>query len=204
MMTNNQANTPVEKEAIDKSVVVEIGDEEKSDKNQVEEGEEDEEVYIVEAILEHKKIKRGGYQYLIKWQGFPHEENTWEDEDNILSKDLLDDYWKGKNKGKDSGSKTQISKKRKTTAENKDKDLEENGIELTHNYPPEDLEDWESEVVEIETIERNSKGELIVYIVWKNGCHTSHNSKVVNERCPQKIIEFYQNHLKFLDEDQKS
>ncbi|KAJ9086870.1 hypothetical protein DSO57_1039107 [Entomophthora muscae] len=87
-------------------------------------------------------------------------------------------------------------KKDKTKKDEAEKETVEEVV-LDHAYPPADLEDWESEVVEVETVERNAKGELTIYLIWKNGCHTAHPSTLANVKCPQKIIEFYQNHLKF-------
>ncbi|KAJ9050757.1 Chromobox protein 5 [Entomophthora muscae] len=157
--------------------------------------EEEEEVYVVEDIKDHKKDKNG-YKYLIKWQGFSDADNTWETEENIFSQELIDKYWAKQPKGKDAAAKVPAAKKRKTKKDEAEKETVEEVV-LDHAYPPADLEDWESEVVEVETVERNAKGELTIYLIWKNGCHTAHPSTLANVKCPQKIIEFYQNHLKF-------
>ena len=50
-------------------------------------------IYTVEKILNHRgpASKR---QFLIKWQGFPTSENTWEPESNLLTcQQLLRNYW---------------------------------------------------------------------------------------------------------------
>jgi hypothetical protein len=44
--------------------------------------------WVVEAILDSKK-KRGKLEYLIKWEGYPMEENTWEPVENIFDADHL-------------------------------------------------------------------------------------------------------------------
>jgi len=60
---------------------------------------EDEEDYVVdevEAIREKKKI-RGTMHYLVKWQGFPETENTWEPVQNLSKTDVAKDFersWK--------------------------------------------------------------------------------------------------------------
>ena len=41
--------------------------------------EEGEEVYDVETILNHRKRERG-YQYFVKWQGYPITDASWEPE----------------------------------------------------------------------------------------------------------------------------
>jgi Chromo (CHRromatin Organisation MOdifier) domain len=46
----------------------------------------------VEAIIAHKR-QGSHYKYLIKWQGYPSAENTWEPESNLKhSPDLLYAY----------------------------------------------------------------------------------------------------------------
>ncbi|KAK5666089.1 Chromobox protein 5 [Batrachochytrium dendrobatidis] len=62
-----------------------------------------------------------------------------------------------------------------------------------------DKASWENDVVNIETMEASATGEddLAVYINWKNGKKTVVSSKVANTKCPQKIIKFYENHIKF-------
>lgn len=55
------------------------------------EGEEEEPEYKVQAILEVKKV-RGKPQYLIKWEGYEEDENSWEPEDNLDCQDLLEAF----------------------------------------------------------------------------------------------------------------
>ena len=53
---------------------------------------EDQEVYEVETIVKHRRRGRG-YQYFIKWKGYPIEEATWEPEVNISKdRDMLTRY----------------------------------------------------------------------------------------------------------------
>lgn len=42
-----------------------------------------EQVFAVESIIK-KRIRNGHVEYLLKWQGWPAENSTWEPEDNIL------------------------------------------------------------------------------------------------------------------------
>jgi transposase InsO family protein len=48
-------------------------------------------VYTVEHLLK-KRYRKGTVQYLVKWQGYPHSENTWEPEENIIDKKLIADF----------------------------------------------------------------------------------------------------------------
>jgi Chromo (CHRromatin Organisation MOdifier) domain len=50
-----------------------------------------EEVYNVETILKHRKRGRS-YQYLIKWEGYPISEASWEPETAFSDGDLLSTY----------------------------------------------------------------------------------------------------------------
>jgi hypothetical protein len=54
--------------------------------------------YLVERLLRRKVIFRGKgrnrirvTQYFVKWQGYPDEDNSWEDEDEI-DEDLVTTY----------------------------------------------------------------------------------------------------------------
>jgi len=49
-----------------------------------EEEEEEEQEYEVEAILKSRKRSKKE-QYLVKWKGWKHSDNTWEPEENLVS-----------------------------------------------------------------------------------------------------------------------
>lgn len=53
-----------------------------------------EEEYKVEAILDHQKMKKSGVvKYLVKWDGYTSDFNTWEPEENLAnSEELLNSY----------------------------------------------------------------------------------------------------------------
>src|SRR5712672_2563616 len=54
-----------------------------------------EEEYEVEAILNHRfHGRRKQLQYLIKWKGYPHSDNTWEPSENVHADDLVKSYHK--------------------------------------------------------------------------------------------------------------
>ena len=60
-----------------------------SDDEDEEEGEEEEDDYEVERILEKKGTGKR-LRYLVKWIGWPEEDNTWEPVDNLTNaKDLI-------------------------------------------------------------------------------------------------------------------
>ncbi|KXN81827.1 Histone-lysine N-methyltransferase SUV39H1 [Leucoagaricus sp. SymC.cos] len=58
---------------------------------------QNEEIYEVEAILNHKEYRRKTH-YLIKWKGYLQSENTWEPEENLKTAEhLLKRYKRSKN-----------------------------------------------------------------------------------------------------------
>ncbi|KAJ2235353.1 hypothetical protein H4R99_004667 [Coemansia sp. RSA 1722] len=57
---------------------------------------DDEEVYVVKEVLEHKKAN-GKTLYLIRWEGYTSDEDTWEGEENILDEEILKKYWAKQN-----------------------------------------------------------------------------------------------------------
>lgn len=42
----------------------------------------DGEIFMIERIV-RKRVKQGRKECLVKWIGYPHNENTWEPEENI-------------------------------------------------------------------------------------------------------------------------
>ena len=55
----------------------------------------DEEQYKVEQIRNHQHHRQSRMlQYLIKWQGYPESDNTWEPADQVYALDLLQKYHK--------------------------------------------------------------------------------------------------------------
>ena len=51
----------------------------------------DPDVYAAEKILKARK-RHGRHQYLVKWANFPISESTWEPEENILDRRLLENF----------------------------------------------------------------------------------------------------------------
>jgi hypothetical protein len=54
----------------------------------------DSETYEVEKILDHRVDRRGNRRFLVKWQGYPYSEKTWEPEKTLNCPDLLEAYLK--------------------------------------------------------------------------------------------------------------
>ncbi|CAG8512815.1 4968_t:CDS:2 [Acaulospora morrowiae] len=57
---------------------------------------------------------------------------------------------------------------------------------------------WERDIAEIESIEKDPKHGLIVFFAWKSGYKSVEPIKVLNKRAPQKMLDFYEIHLKLV------
>ncbi|KAL7422410.1 hypothetical protein Q5752_003056 [Cryptotrichosporon argae] len=81
-----------------------------------------------------------------------------------------------------------------------DDDDEKAGFDLTHVGSVDKyiaVKDWEPLVASIDTIERGEDGKLVVYLEMKGGEKVMQPAEVVNMRCPQKMIAFYESRLKW-------
>ena len=58
-------------------------------------------IFAAERILEKRK-RKGKMQYKVKWLGYPEDQSTWEPEENILDKSLIEhiEYGQGRNQRK--------------------------------------------------------------------------------------------------------
>ncbi|EGT56635.1 hypothetical protein CAEBREN_18646 [Caenorhabditis brenneri] len=88
--------------------------------------------WTVEKILD-KQMINGRAMYQIKWQDWSHEDNTWEPKENILCKDLLEEFeknWKKKPETKRSqpmrkpaqGKKSSTKRARAVSSDSEDDD----------------------------------------------------------------------------------
>lgn len=46
---------------------------------------------------------------------------------------------------------------------------------------------WEDEIDLIDACEDEGSGKLVVYLVWKNGNKTKHDTSIIYKKCPQKV-----------------
>ena len=43
-----------------------------------------------------KRVCKGKVEYLVKWEGYDTNENTWEPEENVLNKRLIEEFEQGR------------------------------------------------------------------------------------------------------------
>ena len=63
---------------------------------ETEETDSEDSIYMIEEILK-VKIRRNKRYFLIKWEGYPHSQNTWEPEENLDSS-LVEEFMKNRSK----------------------------------------------------------------------------------------------------------
>merc|ERR1712141_837018 len=71
-----------------------------------------EEEYEVEEIVE-KRMKKGKAEYLIKWKGWSHDDDTWEPRSNLDCDKIIDDFEKKLDESQSKKSNTEKSLKKK-------------------------------------------------------------------------------------------
>ncbi|KAF8926670.1 hypothetical protein BGZ52_005331 [Haplosporangium bisporale] len=62
--------------------------------------------------------------------------------------------------------------------------------------PPAHWTMWDDFIREVQTVEK-LKDAMVVHVLWKNGHETEHSASDAHEKFPQKLIHFYESHLKF-------
>ncbi|CAO2658383.1 Nn.00g061060.m01.CDS01 [Neocucurbitaria sp. VM-36] len=166
------------------------------------EGEEAEDEYVVEKILGHKFVK-GEIIFDVKWQGYDDpKDRTWEPEANMEGAiDVMKEYFeeiggrpepKGqKRKGRPSAATSESGTPATSSKRAKQ--------EKQWSPPP---GSWEHEISHIDTVEeslnpKTGQLERFAYLVWNNQKKTQHPLKHTYQKCPQKMLQYYESHLVF-------
>ncbi|KAF2732542.1 hypothetical protein EJ04DRAFT_469935 [Polyplosphaeria fusca] len=183
-----KGKTPVEVEPEDDD------DEEGSDE-EVAEGE-----YVVEKILSHR-TDSGETIYEVKWLGYEKvQDRTWEFEDNLTgAMDVLREYWEAI--GGKPEVKSRKRKGRKSAAESESTPAQIKRVKKEKEWSP-PPGSWELDVDHVDTVEEsvdNTTGKLarFAYLVWSNQKKTQHPLNHVYQKCPQKMLQYYESHLVF-------
>ncbi|KAH8171158.1 chromo shadow domain-containing protein [Sarocladium implicatum] len=187
-------------------------DEDEDDDEEDEDGEED--VYVIEAIKKHMVDEDGSLKFQVKWEGWDKKADlTWEPEDTLRedAPEVLDAYLesvggreavldqstkatKGKKRGRQPGSGAGAAAKRaRNGAHPADSPAPATAKKFT---PPPGS--WEDLVENIEASQDEGTGKLMVYLTWKSGHKTRHETNIVHKKLPQKMCQFYERHIRII------
>jgi len=145
---------------------------------------EGEEEFTVERILD-KRVRNGKGEYLIKWEGYPDTENTWEPVDNLDCPDIIAAY-------EERAKKKQEEKKRKKDEAGGGK-KKQKVVEEEDNKPRGFDRGLQAERIIGAT---DSSGELMFLMKWKDSDEADLvPARQANTKCPQIVIQFYEERL---------
>jgi len=149
------------------------------------ESEGEEEEFTVEKILD-KRVRNSKVEYLIKWEGYPDTENTWEPQENLDCPDIISAYEERSQKKKE-------EKKRKKEAESSGGKKKQKVVEEEDNKPRGFDRGLQPERIIGAT---DSSGELMFLMKWKDSDEADLvPARQANVKCPAIVIQFYEERL---------
>ncbi|XP_018544165.1 chromobox protein homolog 3b isoform X2 [Lates calcarifer] len=166
--------------------------------------------FVVEKII-RRRVSNGRVEYFLKWKGFTDAENTWEPEDNLDCPELIEEFLRNTNLSEENEEErtdqefipkeemteqeTEIScmqSQRQAHAVQSDSDVLEPNDEQS-DAPPNLSTYLEPECI-IGSTDR--QGELMFLVKWKNSDDVALlPAREVSARCPQVVIDFYEQKL---------
>ena len=158
--------------------------------------------YTVEKIVD-RRIVKGKYEYLIKWEDYPDSENTWEPLKNLGSiKDLVDEYDKQFPKEKNENEKNNDYLNKKRNSDNiLVNDINSNG--KVFNYEGKDIQqvEYDDRFIEVMTIKKVDN-ELIAVVVFQESIASETEKKEIPTRILAKVnpivlLQYYESKIKF-------
>ncbi|BAE57413.1 unnamed protein product [Aspergillus oryzae RIB40] len=135
-----------------------------------------------------------------------------EPEENLLegAKDLVEEYYRaqgGRPEKPQRGKRKSMTGPKQTTEKSEPKRRRKSRAEAATETPDEDddlpnwvprSKNWENEVQSVDTILRDAEtSTLIAYLHWKNGKKSKVSLETCYEKCPRKMLKFYEEHLVF-------
>ncbi|KAG8170204.1 hypothetical protein KVR01_000949 [Diaporthe batatas] len=194
------------------------GADEDDGEDEDEEEDLDEDEYVVEKIFSHYIADDGEPRFEVKWEGYAKKsDRTWETEENLQENaaEILHEYFKsvggreqifeqtasalkGRKRGRQSNSATPAEKRPRkngnTSSHPADSTPPATARQAAEWKPPSGS--WDEEVETVDMCQDEENGTFIVYLTWKNGKKTQHPKEVVYRRCPQKMLRFYERHIR--------
>ncbi|KAH6678804.1 chromo domain-containing protein [Plectosphaerella plurivora] len=219
--TDDVTNGKAKAESIEAEVLQDADPAAAEDDEEEEDGDDDdEEVFNVEKILDHKVDANGEITFRVKWEGYEKKaDQTWEPEENLIegAAEILEEYYKthgGKDTIVEESGRAKTGKKRgrASTGGPAAAGAKRRRNGATNGSPPASgtanawkppSGSWEEEIETIDACEDEESGKLIVYLNWKAGHKTKHTTDVVYKRCPQKMLQFYEKHIRIIKNAQE-
>lgn len=140
------------------------------------------EEFSVEKVL-NKRIRNGKTEYLLKWKGYSHEDNTWEPEENLDCPDLIAAFEKQHKPSPVQAAAVTADVEKGNKQKNITEDNRPRGFE--RGFSPDSI-----------IGATDASGELMFLMKWK-GCGEADlvPARQVNIRCPEIVINYYENKI---------
>lgn len=164
--------------------------------------------FVVEKII-RRRVFNGRVEYFLKWKGFTDAENTWEPEDNLDCPELIEEFLRNTQfseeieeeqterqfvpKEEMTEQETEIScmQPQAHTVQNHSDVLEPNDEQ---RHTPSNLSTYPEPECIIGSTDR--QGELMFLVKWKNSDDVALlPAREASARCPQVVIDFYEQKL---------
>uniref|UniRef100_A0A3Q3VN06 Heterochromatin protein 1 n=1 Tax=Mola mola TaxID=94237 RepID=A0A3Q3VN06_MOLML len=146
--------------------------------------------FVVEKII-RRRIFNGRVEYFLKWKGFTDAENTWEPEDNLDCPELIEEFLRNAHVSEEIEEVQEFIPKEEMTEQETEINLEPND---DHSDAPANLSTYLEPECIIGSTDR--QGELMFLIKWKNSDDVALlPAREASARCPQMVIDFYEQKL---------
>ncbi|KAJ0000325.1 hypothetical protein NQD34_012167 [Periophthalmus magnuspinnatus] len=148
--------------------------------------------FVVEKII-RRRVSNGRVEYFLKWKGFTDADNTWEPEDNLDCPELIEAFLVKnahltENSEEDQGEiipKEEMTEQETEIVSTPNAELSDSKSHLSPRQEPECI---------IGSTDR--RGELMFLVKWKNSEDVALlPAREVSARCPQVVINFYEQKL---------